>query len=281
VFAEYGRADNLLGSRHLLGVVVAQLATVEQACASARGPIRAELLAIGARYAECAGWLHQDSGDLSAAHRWSSRALDYAYELGDVQLTSYVLMRRSNVATDAGDSGAGLGLANAALREADRLTPGLRAMAFRQQAHAHALAGEPEDCARAIDAALMEVTAPAADDGLTVYCTPSYVAMEAGDAWMRLGRPVEAVRIYEEGMRDWPGGFERDRGLCLSRLAVAHAECGNVEQAAAIGRRAVATVRAASSARAAAQLRQLRLRLTPHRSMPDVAELDRALAGVA
>src|SRR5215207_5641175 len=37
VFAEYGRADNLLGSRHLLGVVVAQLAIVERVCASARG----------------------------------------------------------------------------------------------------------------------------------------------------------------------------------------------------------------------------------------------------
>lgn len=190
-------------------------------------------------------------------------------------------MRRSNVATDAGDAGTGLGLANAALRDADRLTPGLRAIALRQRAHAHALAGEPDDCARAIDDALSEVAKPAESDGLTVYCTPSYVAMEAGDAWMRLDRPAKAIPIYEDGLRRWPAGFERDRGLCLSRLAVAHAESGQVEQATLIGRQAAGAVQAASSARAAAQLRRLRLRLAPHLSMPDVAELDRVLAGVA
>lgn len=281
VFSEYARADNLLGSRHLLGVVAAQLAIVEQACAAARGPIRSELLEIGARYAECAGWLHQDSGDIQSAQRWSSRALDFAYELGEPQLTSYVLMRRSNVATDAGDAGAGLGLANAALRDADRLTPGLRAVALRQRAHAHALAGEPDDCARAIDETLSEVAEPPESDGLTAYCTPSYVAMEAGDAWMHLDRPAHAIPIYEDGLRRWPSGFERDRGLCLSRLAVAYAVSGQVEQAAITGRQAAAAVGAASSARSVAQLRRLRIRLAPHRSMPDVAELDRVLAGVA
>ena len=281
VFAEYGRADNLLGSRHLLGVVVAQLAIVEQACAAARGPIRAELLGIGARYAECAGWLHQDSGDLRSAQRWSSRALDYAHELGDPQLTSYVFMRRSNIATDAGDGAASLGFANAALRDAARLTPGLRAIALRQRAHAHALSGEPDDCARAIDDALTEVLKPAGSDDLTAYCTSSYIAMEAGGAWMRLGRPANAIPIYEDGLRHWPSGFERDRGLCLSRLSVAYADSGQVEQAAITGRQAAGVVATASSARAVMQLRRLRLRLAPHSSMPDVAELDRMLAGVA
>jgi hypothetical protein len=161
------------------------------------------------------------------------------------------------------------------------LTPGLRAIALRQRAHAHALAGEPDDCARAIDDALSEVAVPAESDGLTAYCTPSYVAMEAGDAWMRLGRPAKAVSTYEDGLRHWPPGYERDRGLCLSRLAVAYAESGQVEQAAITGRRAAAAVGAASSARSVAQLRRLRIRLSPHRSMPDVSDLERVLTGVA
>ena len=39
-------------------------------------------------------------------------------------------MRRSNIATDMDDPGSAIGLAEAALRQPDRLTPGLRAVAL-------------------------------------------------------------------------------------------------------------------------------------------------------
>jgi tetratricopeptide (TPR) repeat protein len=190
-------------------------------------------------------------------------------------------MRKSNIATDAGDAASGLGLANAALRDADRLTPGLRAVAMRQRAHAHAIAGEHDACARSIEDALAAIVVPGDSDTLTAYCTPSYVEMEAANAWVELGRADKAVPVYERGLQRWPEGLERDRGLCLSRLAVAQAELNEVDLAAASGRQAAAVVRLAPSARAVSQLRRLRLRLAPHRSRAEVAELESALTGVA
>ncbi len=235
VLSEYVRADNLMGPRYLLDVATTQVGLIERTAAGARGETRRELLRVGTQFAEFAGWLHQDAGQSAAAQQWSSRALDYAHELGDPWLTSYVFMRKSNIATDAGDAATGLGLANAALREADRLTPGLRAVALRQRAHAHALAGEAEECARAVDDALAAIEMPGEVDAMTSYCTRSYVEMEAANAWVQLGRADKAVPVYERGLQRWPQGLERDRGLCLSRLAFAHADLGEVDQAAAIG----------------------------------------------
>lgn len=47
---------------------------------------------------------------------WTDRALGHVQELDDPLLSSYVLMRKSNIATDAGHPGAGVGLVDAALR---------------------------------------------------------------------------------------------------------------------------------------------------------------------
>jgi transcriptional regulator with XRE-family HTH domain len=281
VLAEHSRADRLLGPRHVLQVVTAQLGSIEGACKQARGRARDELLDVGARYAEFAGWLYQDTGNPLLAQRWSSHALDYAHELGNPHLVSYVFMRRSNIATEAGDGPTGLGLATAALRNANQLTPGLRAVALRQVAHAHALAGDAAACAHAVEQAQLEANALGEDDGITGYCTPAYVDMEAGNAWMHLDRPDRAVPLYQSGLHRWPAGQERDRGLCLSRLAAAHAEAGDVDQAAETGQRAAAVVRTAPSARAIAELRRTRLRLSPYRHCPDVAELEAVLTGVA
>ena len=61
------------------------------------------------------GWLRQDTGDLERAQYCSDRALECATELGDTEQVTYVLMRKSNVATDEGQAARALGLAQAAL----------------------------------------------------------------------------------------------------------------------------------------------------------------------
>jgi hypothetical protein len=123
VLTEYMRADNLLGPHHLKGIVTGHLDLISQLLRTARGANRAQLLEIAARFAEFAGWLHQDAGELTAAAHWSVQAGEYAHELDDVHLTAYVFMRRSNIATDMDDPGTAIGLAEAALRHPDRLTP--------------------------------------------------------------------------------------------------------------------------------------------------------------
>ena len=101
----------------MIDVVREQTRQAERWVREATGPIREPLLRIVSRYAEFCGWVHQDQGDFSAADEWTRQAVDLAQELGDPRLVAYGLMRRSNVATEAGRATDGLHLAEAALRQ--------------------------------------------------------------------------------------------------------------------------------------------------------------------
>ncbi|MGP4104962.1 hypothetical protein [Nonomuraea sp. KM90] len=153
VLAEHTRADALLGPLYLVPAVQAQLPLIDRLVQSARGADRRPVLELAARFAEFCGWLYQDSGDTECAMHWTNRALDYAQELADPQRVAYVLMRKSNIVTEAGHPGQGLGLANAALNAAPDLTPRLRAVSLRQLANAHALLAEPREFEAAVDQA--------------------------------------------------------------------------------------------------------------------------------
>ncbi|MGH8896523.1 MAG: helix-turn-helix domain-containing protein [Egibacteraceae bacterium] len=121
----YVAMDNLTGPRPLLTIAAQQIAFIEQLVANATGTGRADLLDTAARFTEFAGWLHQDAGNLRAAMHWTNTALDYAQEAGDARMVCYVLMRKSNIASDAGCPGQALAFAEAGLAEHRHLTPHL------------------------------------------------------------------------------------------------------------------------------------------------------------
>ena len=251
---EYVKIDNLLGPAHLLALVKLHLNFIGELLTVASGHIRLELLTTGAWYAEFAGWLHQDAGNPQPAAYWTDRALGWAQAADDPLMVSYVLMRMSNQASGLGDTARTLDLARAALRGHDRLSPRVRALVFRQEARGHALSGDPAACARALEAAQEQAAAPGDhgddEDALAGYCTPSYIDGEAADCWMLLGQPHKAVTILEHGLSAWPAPYERDRGLNLARLAVAHAASREPEQACAVAQEAAAIVSNTWSARA-------------------------------
>ena len=259
---QYARTDNLLGPRSLLTAVGSQFALVERMWGIARGAVRADLLTVGSRYAEFAGWLHQDAGDPGAATHWTRQALELAHAADSTPLVSYVLMRQSNQASGAGDPVRTRALAGAALRLATH--PQLRALALRQVARGHALDGDAGECERALDAARAEVAAGPDEElrPLAGYCTPAYVEMEAADCWLLLGRPHRAVPILEAALAGWPLEQRRDRGLHLARLASAHAACDDVDRAREAAFEAAAMADETGSARVTDEL--ARLQLAPH-----------------
>jgi tetratricopeptide (TPR) repeat protein/DNA-binding transcriptional regulator YiaG len=284
ILIEYARADNLLGPTHLLDLMSLHLDFIGELMAVASGDVRTELLTVGARYAEFAGWLYQDAGNVRAADYWSDRGLEWATVADNDLLTSYVLMRKSNQASGIGDAARTLDLAQAALRKRDRLTPRVRALALRQEAHGYALAGDAAGCARALEAAA-EQAASLEDHGdqervLTGYCTPTYVEMEAADCWMTLGQPDKSIAIFEHGLAAWPADYQRDRGVHLARLAVAHAANHEPEQACAVARQALTIAANTGSGRAIAELRRAVGRLA-RCDLPPVAELRESLAILA
>lgn len=274
VLMEHVRADNLFGPHHLVDVVRAQAALLDQTLPSARGAARRELLFLALRYSEFAGWLCHDAGDAKKALHFTDRAMDYALEAGAARETAYVLMRKADIAADLGRPDRAIGLADVALRGWPRVPPRVRALALRVRGRAYAQLGKPDECARALAAAHEEVARPLdGPDDLTAYCAPSYVDMEAARCWTALGRLDSAIAAYERSLRHWPDDLRRDQGLCLARVASAYAGRGDVERACAAGRRAVDVIRLAPSSRAIDQLQRTRVGLAPWRRHAEVSDL--------
>lgn len=274
------KADHAMGSRMVIDVVREQTRQAEQWTRDARGAVREPLLRIVSRYAEFCGWVHQDQGDYAAADQWTRRAVEMAQELGDPRLVAYGLMRRSNVATESGRATDGLHLAEAALRQRYPSDPRLTALALRQKATSHAMRAEVVDCWAIVDQGTEAAAEGAANaQSETSYCTVPYMAMESGQALLVAGDPHAAVQLLGAAVAQWPViSQDRDRGLCLARLAHAYIDAGQPEAACATAHDAVASLDAARSARTEGSLRRLRGRLLTIRRRPGVQQLREELA---
>lgn len=255
VLDNYTATDNLAGPHSLVNVVPQQLRFIETIIEGARGKDRAQLLYVGARYAEFAGWIYQDTGALDTAMQLSNTAFDFAQEAGDETLGAYVLMRKSNIATDAGRSDLGLRLINTVLAGTEKASPRLRAVMLRQQAHAQLLSGDVESCARTLETAFkLAAHSPDSETDLANYCTPEYVEMEAAHCWVQLGRADDAISTLQRGLADWQPEYRRDLGLCLARLSVAHASKAQAEHAVFVAERALSIAHETHSYRVSSQL---------------------------
>lgn len=281
VFVQHAQAEPLVGPRFLAPAVQSQMPLIEQLCTEASGPDREAAVRVGARYAEFLGWLYQDTGNSQSAMEWTNRALEYASELGDPKLTSYVFQRRSNIAAEAGQAGYALGLANVAVKEAQQLPAQVHAVGLRALANAHALLGDRDNVMRTLEQAhgLADRAAPGESD-LAPYCSPSYIDMEAAICSLYLSRPEEAVHALQDGLTQWPTEQERDRGLALARLASARALMEDVEGAHEAGAAAATIAQATGSARVLAELGRLRQHLRPWRKLVEIAELDRIVGSM-
>jgi DNA-binding XRE family transcriptional regulator len=103
-FPELSTEDWLLGPHHVLGTVGGHLDLIQQLLPNLAGPRRVRLLQVGARYAEFASWLNQDSGNVRAATHWADRAMEWAQEVGNPLMVSYVLVRKSDQAAATRDA---------------------------------------------------------------------------------------------------------------------------------------------------------------------------------
>jgi hypothetical protein len=274
IHRSYVEADRLMGSICITGSVQLQMPLVERACEVTRGADRAEILRFACQFMEFGGWLFQDAGDLTCATHWTDRALDYALELGDPRVATYTLMRKALIATEAGNPAQGLGIANSALKYKDALTPRLRAVILRQRSYSNAALGEVIASARDSDAAATEAVAgeQQGEADRAPYCTPAYVAMEAGASWVLLGHARTALPILEQSRAEWLDHSQvRDYALCVARLATAYA--GDLEQACAAAVEAVALAQGLGSRRVAGQIELVHRRLGRWRQDPAVASL--------
>jgi hypothetical protein len=256
--SHYSSTDNLAGPRPLLGVIEHQIDFIQHLLRDTNERSRPELLHVGARYAEFAGWLNQDADDLNTAMRWSMTAIDFAREAGDHQLSTYIEMRRSNIASDAGRPDLALTLATNALRIPGPQPASLRAVTLRQEAHAHALRGDHTSTARALDQALNQVRSTEDEQlPMTNYCTVSYVEIDAARCWIQLNQPHRAIGVLEQGLAAWKPQFRRDLGLGMARLASAYARADELDHATTIADHAISIAAETRSARTVQQIKDV------------------------
>ena len=275
------KTDNLLGPRHALGGVLAQLDTINELLKTAATSGRPQVVRLAAQYAESASWLYEDSGGTAEALHWSGRALEWAIESDDSLMTAWVLFRRSQQAVPSGNAGQVLGLAAAARRASPDLLPPMRAAIDEQEARGFALDGDETAAQRKLDDAHTWAATDVVGDARTghgSFCTASYIELQRAACWLTLGRPARAIELYEATLPGLPEVYRRDRGIALGRLASAYTATGEPEVAAQTATEALAIGQEVGSARTLGVVRAVGERLGTHRRLPAVAHLMRELA---
>lgn len=241
VLAGQRHLDDLMGSAALLNPTLAQMRLITTMATEAVGPDRPEVLHQAGQWAQFAGWLHISVGRYPEAHTWLSRALEWAVELGDADLTATVLSYQAHVAWLTLQRGPAIGLAEAALRD-ERVYPGQRSYDAFAAARGYAAIGDLREADRLLS--LADELADASNRWAgevppwQYYRAPWFWLLERGlvdlyrARWdRRYARPaVDSLAAGVAGLPDeWSGADWA--GEYLVHLASAHRVAGDLDEA--------------------------------------------------
>jgi hypothetical protein len=270
------KTDNLLGPRFALAGVLNQVSVVEALRSILRDEQRIEVARLGAKYAESAAWLYEDTDNMTQARSWTSQAMEWAYEGNDERMLAWTIFRRAQQAAAIPDAAQTIGLAQAARRNEEKLATPTRAAIRVQEAYGHALDGNDQAAQRLLDEAHTWAagdTVGDAREGHGSYCTPGYIEIQRATCWLATGQPKKAISLYEDSLRTLPAVYQRNRAATLTRLAVAYAADSQPEQAANTAHAALPVARSAGSRRIVREIKNVGTELIPYRALPAVAAL--------
>ncbi|WP_185088118.1 helix-turn-helix domain-containing protein [Nonomuraea muscovyensis] len=270
--------DNLLGPLNAIPAVQQQITAIQQLRQETRGADRHQLVRLQAEYSEFCGWLYHDAGDFRTAQYWTDRALELSHAVADRDMTAYIMARKSQLAGDIGDAVTAIDMAEAA---GNLARPGsrLQALAPTYAGYGHALYRDDDAARSELDRAHELLLDIAEDPGSpwAVWLDEPYVQAQRARSNAALGRFDEAVEGFQQAITAVPHSFRRDRGVYLSRQALAHAGAEEPEQAAGVAMSALYIAEETGSARIMNELLKLDKQLYQWRSTPLVAELHTAL----
>jgi DNA-binding XRE family transcriptional regulator len=270
------RTDNLLGPRFALNGVLAQLEILEALRSIVRDDGRTDVVRVSAQYGESAAWLYEEADRPFHARRWTSQAMEWAYEAQDRGMLAWTLYRRSQQALADGKAVEAVGLAQAARRDDDGLAPPTRAALCVQEAVSHAHDGDEQTSQRLLDSAhewAANDTVGDAREGPGSFCTTAYIELQRAASWLTLGRPRAAISTFEKALPGLPGVYQRDRATALGRMATAYATDGQVELASQTALEGLALARAAGSRRTVREMKDVGSLVERHRPLSLVADL--------
>ncbi|MFC9637150.1 XRE family transcriptional regulator [Streptomyces mirabilis] len=239
------------------------------------------LLSVLAEQAQQAGWAAFDGGRQAEATGLYEASHKAATEAGDAALAgnalSFLAYQRLPGDRQAAVQTAARSCATAGAGAA----PGVRALLYERLAWAHAVAGQPNETERALEAAqgaLAEVDGTPQPDW-AVWVDETELQIMTGRCWTELNRPLRAVPVLENALARFDDAHARDKSLYLSWLATSYLTAGEVEQAASVTGSALDLSSGVASVRPRERLAPVLQRLGEHRALPAVAAvLDRARA---
>ncbi|QEU92869.1 helix-turn-helix domain-containing protein [Streptomyces kanamyceticus] len=271
--------DNLFGAHNVIPIVKQQIAAIKELREQRRRADRRALIQLQTQFSELCGWLTQDIGDFRASQHWMQQALEASHMSGDPDLTNYILARRSQLAGDMHDAIEAVDVAEAA---EDMATPRSRlaAVAATYGAHGYALRGEKDAAQRAYEHAheLRQTMDPDPASPWGVWLDVPYIEVQRAHSLSVLGDYSAAAEGFHDAIAGLPPGFHRDRGVYLSRAAVAHAGAGEPEQAATTGLEALNIGLETGSARISRELAQLDSQLNQWRTVAGVTDFKEAMS---
>ncbi|TDP96376.1 hypothetical protein EV186_104361 [Labedaea rhizosphaerae] len=274
--------DGAVGPAKTLPTVLGLLAAIERGARDVRPALRRDLLSLGARGAEFAGWLYRDVRQLPQAGFWYSRATEWAQEAGDLQAQGYILLKRSQMAYDNRDAVRVLLLAQAARQRHWQLPPRVHAEVTQQEARGLAMTGESLGLVeRKLDEArsiLARSTDPDdSPDQLGVYFNEGTLTLRTASCYVEAGKPKHAADLFGDVLATGVLS-RRDQGYFLARRASSLALAGEPDDAAAVGLESAAVASVTGSARTKRELGRALATLEPWSARPGPRALREALA---
>ncbi|MFF7455970.1 multiprotein-bridging factor 1 family protein [Kitasatospora sp. NPDC008115] len=278
------RSDGLSGPHEALPTVLGILAAINSAARTAGEDLRCELLALGARGAELAAWLHRDAGaPAQAVAYWHHQAKEWATFTGDGAMHAYVLLRQAQ-ATERTDAARMLDLARAATTGPWTLPPRPRAEALQQEARALALTSAGADqVTRVLDrahAALDQADpaiGPATCTGpLGDGYTRQRLMMQSAICYREAGQSELAVSLFREYLTTKVFA-PRDRAFFTAQYSGALVAAGEPDEAATTACEALALAAGARFGQALAELHRTADVLAPYARRPAVREFRQRL----
>ncbi|MEV4620502.1 helix-turn-helix transcriptional regulator [Asanoa sp. NPDC049573] len=277
ITATYRTLDNQFGGGHIRESVVRFLhGDVAELARGRFDPATGgALFSAVAEATQLAAWASYDSGLHGLAQRYMVQALRFAASAGDRALGAEILAAMSHQAAYMRASGEAVDLARAAGRAAaDAGVAAIQAEAAVLEAQGHAVGADEAACASALDRAekIFDKADRASDPQWIGYFDEAYLAAKFGHCFTALGRGDIAQRFATRSLDMDGRQYARGRQFNLALLAVAHAQSGNVEEAAHVGTQAVEAAEGLDSSRARDYLVDLASRLGKHAGLPAVRD---------
>lgn len=283
--AEYASQDGARGPRQTLPAVLGLVTAIETSAREVKPSVRKDLLAVGAKGAEFAGWLYRDAGFPAMAAHWRDRAVEWAGESGHHAMQGYVLLRKSQSAWDSREALRMLTLSQAAQDGPWSLPPKVRAEAAQQEARARAMLGdEASRIERKLDEAGRLLSKEGGADDTPTEGTlngrygGSLLAMQSAICYDEAGQHARAAEMCQQQLATRPFSY-RDHGYFLSPTANALASAGEPDEAVATGLESLSVATSTESTRTTSELHRLAGRLCPWLRRSTVRDFREALAG--